>query len=117
AVGRARRGGGAAGERADIVQPRAGATAMTRLIKRVNGENLAFELGDCRFQLQATQGQTGRFNNGVKQFYIQQYDNLAEKKGYVDRAQEKENQQNPFLFQIFPQADKNADGKLTKRDL
>jgi Ca2+-binding EF-hand superfamily protein len=111
------KGGGAAGERATIVQPKAGPTVMTRLIKRVNGENLAFELGDCRFQLQATQGQTGRFNNGVKQFYNQQYDNLAEKKGYVAREQEKENRQQPFLFQIFTQADKNADGKLTKKEL
>jgi Ca2+-binding EF-hand superfamily protein len=101
-------------DRAELVDPKG--LPMAKKVKKVNGNQLAFTLGDARFDLQANQGQTNVFS-GSKQFYLQQYDSLAEKKGYVDKAQEKDNRQNPFLFQIFPQADKNTDGKLTRKEL
>jgi Ca2+-binding EF-hand superfamily protein len=85
-------------------------------VKRIDGENVSFELGDARIHLHGQQGQNYP-GNGVKQFYLQEFDTFAEKKGYVGKDQEKGNQQRPFLFQIFTQADKNADGKLTKKEL
>jgi Ca2+-binding EF-hand superfamily protein len=89
---------------------------LARKIKRSNGENLSFNLGDSRFDCQVNEGQSGRYN-GARQFYLQQFDSLKEKKGYVDKAQEKDNAMYPYLFFIFPQADRNADGKLTRKEL
>ena len=93
---------------------------LARKVRKINADNLSFDLGDARFALQANQGFQnggGRFN-GVKNFYLQQFDSIVDKKkGYLEKKQEKENQQNPFVFQIFNQADKNADGKLTRKEL
>ena len=91
---------------------------MAKKIRRANGDALSFSLGDAHFDLQASEGQM--FNNlqGVKQFYLQQFDVIVDKKkGYVDRSQERENAGSPFVFQIFAQADRNADGKLTRKEL
>ena len=86
-------------------------------IKRIDGENVSFELGDTRIHLHGSQGQN--FNNfgGIKNFYQQEFDTFAEKKDHVAKSQERGNQGRPFLFQIFAQADKNGDDKLTKKEL
>jgi Ca2+-binding EF-hand superfamily protein len=103
-------------QRAQLLNPK---TALGPTVRRINPDNLAFDLGDARFTLQANQGNF--FNNrlnGVKNFYEQQFDAIVDKKkGYIERKQEKENQGNPFIFQIFTQADKNADGRLTKEEM
>jgi Ca2+-binding EF-hand superfamily protein len=102
--------------RATLLNPR---TGLGPRVRTIDPDNLAFHLGDARFTLQANFGNV--FNNrlnGVKNFYEQQFDAIVDKKkGYIERKQEKENQQQPFIFQIFTQADKNADGKLTKEEL
>jgi len=103
-------------DRLEVFNPSKRAMPLTKGIRKINGENLAFALGDTRFQLQAQDNNVQRFD-GVKNFYLQQFDAIADKKGYVDRAQEKENQQQPFLFYLFTQADKDADGKLTRKEL
>jgi Ca2+-binding EF-hand superfamily protein len=91
---------------------------MTKKVRRVNDETFAFQLGDSRFDFQANQGQMYSNFEGIKQFYLQQFDAIVDKKkGYVDRKQEKENAMQPFLFFIFAQADRNADGKLTRKEL
>jgi Ca2+-binding EF-hand superfamily protein len=81
---------------------------------RAGGNDIALELGDTRLSLQVSGAgpQGGRRFNNAKNFYLNQFDTIAGKKGYVERADEKGQQ--PFLFQIFSQADKNADGKLTR---
>jgi Ca2+-binding EF-hand superfamily protein len=107
----------AAAPRAEVrPQGRLPATA----VKRLSGDALAFDLGDAHIDLKVNQGGGGNNNRaGIKNFYGRQFDMLAEKKGYVDRAQEKENRntQGRFLFLLFAQADRNADGKLTKKEL
>jgi Ca2+-binding EF-hand superfamily protein len=109
-------GKGAMPSRAEIHNPKNRPMPLARAVKRIDRDNLSFKLGDTSFHLQGSVGQINRFN-GAKQFYVQQFESLEDKKGYVDRAQEKDNRQNPFLFQIFSQADKDADGKLTKKEL
>ncbi|MFO0844081.1 MAG: hypothetical protein U0797_17050 [Gemmataceae bacterium] len=104
-------------DRAEVFNPKNRPMPLAARVKKVNNDNLTFTLGDTRFQVQGTQGQVNSFNNGVKDFYLQQFSALADKKGYVARAQEKESRQNPFVFQIFTQADKNADDKLTREEL
>src|SRR5262249_1871781 len=98
-------GKGVTPDRAEGFNPTKRDMPMAKAVKRINGENLQFSLGDTQFQLQGTQGQDNRYN-GVKQFYLQQFDALKEKKDYVAKEQAKDNQQNPYLFMIFAQADK-----------
>src|SRR5262249_13792240 len=91
--------------------------SMAKKVRRHDPETVAFVLGDANFDLQANEGYA---NNGfnLKQFYLQQFDSIVDKKkGYVDVKQEKDNMMMPFLFYIFPQADRNGDGKLTRKEL
>lgn len=109
-------GGGVTPDRAEIYNPSKRAMPLTQKVQRVNGETLLLTLGDARIQLQGVQGQNFR-NAGVRSFYLQQFDAIAGKNDYITREQEKENRQNPFVFQIFNQADKDGDGKLHKKEL
>ncbi len=102
--------------RTEVYNPTRRAMPMGKKVRTVDPDTLGFELGDSRFSLQANQGNFGRFN-GAKEFYLQQFDALKDKNGIVHRKQEKENQGNPFVFQIFAQADKNADDKLERKEL
>lgn len=108
--------GPVAPERVTVANPKKRPMPVAAAVKQISPEAVAFDLGDSRFQLHASGGQGQRFNN-TKQFYVQEFDNFADKKGYVDRAQEKENRQRPFLFQLFTWADKDGDGKLMKKEL
>jgi len=103
--------------RAEVLNP---TQPLGKKVRKVNDDNLAFDLGDARFALQASQGYSnmnGRFN-GVKQFYLNEFDGIVDKKkGYVEKKQQKANMQRPYLFMIFTQADKNGDDKLTKKEL
>jgi Ca2+-binding EF-hand superfamily protein len=102
-------------DRAEVLNAKTSTVAKN--VKRVNNDNLSFKLGDSQFDLQANEGQLGVFN-GLKQFYLRLFDSAVDKKkGYVVKAQEKENAQQPFLFYLFDQADKDADGKLTRKEL
>ena len=90
--------------------------AMKKTFRRAGSDSIAVELGDTRVALQAagSDGRVRRFDR-ARQYYVQQYDTIAGKKGYIERDDGKGQQ--PFLFQIFSQADKNADGKLTGVEL
>jgi Ca2+-binding EF-hand superfamily protein len=103
-------------QRAELLNPTG---PVARKVRKIDGDNMGFDLGDARFAFQAQQGNTfNNRNNGVKNFYLQEFDNVVDKKkGYVEKKQEKENQGRPFLFQLFTQADKNNDGKLTRKEL
>jgi Ca2+-binding EF-hand superfamily protein len=90
---------------------------LAKQVRPQNPETVAFRLGDAHFDLQANEGFSNNAYN-LSQFYLQQFDAVVDKKkGYVDIKQEKDNAMMPFLFFIFPQADRNADGKLTRKEL
>ena len=100
------------GPRLVVVNEKTLATPMKKAV-RAGSDNLAMEWGDTRLTLQASgPGPSQRRFNNAKNFYLNQFDTIAGKKGYVERSDEKGQQ--PFLFQIFSQADKNGDGKLTR---
>jgi Ca2+-binding EF-hand superfamily protein len=101
-------------QRIELLNAKTGEIA--KKVRRVDGDSVAFNLGDARFDMQASQGQS--FNNlqGVKQFYLQQFDAVVDKKkGYVEEKQV--NDPNQFIGQLFKQADRNGDGKLTRKEL
>jgi Ca2+-binding EF-hand superfamily protein len=101
-------------ERVEMLPPRKrDATKPAIAIRKVSGEQVSFDLGDTRIQLQGQQGQNYR-GLGFKQFIVQQFDMLEEKKGHVTKAQVN---RNPYLSGSFVQADKDADDKLTKKEL
>ena len=105
------------GPRLVIVNEKTLSAPMKKSMRGPGGDGMGLELGDTRMSLQVNAPQNTRFQqfNGAKQFYLQQFDMIAGKKGHVERSDEKGQQ--PFLFQIFSQADKNADGKLTRIEL
>jgi Ca2+-binding EF-hand superfamily protein len=112
-LGRVGIGGGA--RRMEVSNPKKRTMPAARAVKRLNANTVGFGLGDTQFELQANENRSASFQ---KQFYLQQFRILdVKKRGYVERAQEKENQNNPFLFQIFALADRDGDGKLTRKEL
>jgi len=102
--------------RAEVLNQARLSAGLKKDLRKVSGDSVAIKLGDTSIALQVYEGQS-RANNGVRNFYLQQFDTLKKKEGYVLKEQEKENQQNPYLFQIFNQADKNGDGKLERAEL
>ncbi len=106
-------------KRVDVFNPKKRAMAGAAALKRLDDNAVSLTFGDARVELQANdnQGGRGRYQN-TRRFYLEQFKALDFKdRGYVELAQEKENQGAPFLFQIFPMADKNGNGKLTRKEL
>ena len=89
---------------------------LKKRFRRAGSDTIAVALGDARIALQAASepGQNQRFNR-TRDFYLREYDRIVGKKAFVERSDEKG--QRRYLFQIFTQADKNADGKLTRAEL
>ncbi len=103
-----------AAQRIEILNAKTG--PLAKKIRRVDGDNVSFTLGDARFDMQASQGQTNNFVQGIKQFYLQQFDAIVDKKkGYIEEKQL--NDPNQFVGQLFKPADRNGDGKLTRKEL
>jgi Ca2+-binding EF-hand superfamily protein len=94
----------------DKPQPLAGA------ITKVSGGALKLGLPDAHIEFQA--GQAAATNNdGVKQYYLQQFKEAdANKKGYLERKL-LENSQYQYLLPLFGLADRNGDNKLTEKEL
>jgi Ca2+-binding EF-hand superfamily protein len=104
-------------ERAAVFNPKGRSTPLAGRVKRVDADTLGLRLGDARLLVQAGEGRGTNVRN-VRQFYEQQFRMLDVKdRGFVERKQEKENAGNPYLFQIFPLADRDGDGKLTRKEL
>jgi Ca2+-binding EF-hand superfamily protein len=101
-------------QRLEILNAKTGPIA--KQVRRSNGDNVSMSLGDARIDVQASQGQTGNNLQGTRQFYLQQFDAvLDKKKGYVEEKDVKD--PNQFIGQLFKQADRNGDGKLTRKEL
>jgi Ca2+-binding EF-hand superfamily protein len=75
------------------------------------------ELGDAHVSVQATEGNTVGPLAGARQFFLQQFDGLADKDGYVMQPKDKNTDpQRQFVYGVFTQADKNGDGKLHRSE-
>ncbi len=75
---------------------------------------MSFTLGDARIGLSVSDQNFRQFS-GIKGFYEQQFQMAdTDKKGVVDRKKAKTVD---FLDQIFPLADRDGDGKLTRNEL
>lgn len=101
-------------QRAEIVNQAKLPEPLAKKVKKVDGENLYLELGDARITVHAIEGNSANRLSGVKQFYLQQFDAIADKDGFVERG--KDNDGNRFIMNLFTQADKNADGKLHRKE-
>jgi Ca2+-binding EF-hand superfamily protein len=100
-------------QRIEVLNAKTG--ELAKKVRRINGDNVSFDLGDARFDMQANQGQTNN-SFGLKQFYLQQFDAIVDKKkGYIEEKQV--NDPNQFVGQLFKPADRNGDGKLTRKEL
>jgi Ca2+-binding EF-hand superfamily protein len=105
-------------KRAEVFNPKRRPMPLAAAVKQVDDNTVAFALGDARIELQGNEvSGFNRFRN-VRNFYEREFNNLDPKgRGYVELSQEKESQGRPFLFQIFPMADRDGDGKLTRKEL
>jgi Ca2+-binding EF-hand superfamily protein len=91
--------------------------ALAGSVTTVNGGALKLTLSGAHIELQA--GQSVAYNNmpGIKQFYVQQFDEAdTGKKGYLERKG-LEQTQYQFFASFFVFADRNGDNKLTKKEL
>jgi Ca2+-binding EF-hand superfamily protein len=105
----------AAPARMALFNPRKRSMPLKGLVKQLNNETVAFQLGDTKVELQASESTFNRFQNS-RNFWLQEFRQTdVKKRGYVERSQN--NQGRPFLFYIFPMADRNQDGKLTRKEL
>ena len=89
---------------------------MKKNYHRNPGDSLAIQLGDTKMSLQIFQGMEpyGPSRNPMKETSLQLYNQKAGKKDHVTRADLADSL---YLLSIFAQADKNADGKLTRAEL
>jgi len=102
-------------QRAEVVNQKTLSATLAKKVRAIDAENVGLELGDARIKVQATEGNTVSRLQGVKQFYLQQFDAADDKRvGYVEKGQV--NDGNRFLYNLFTQADKNADGKLYRKE-
>jgi Ca2+-binding EF-hand superfamily protein len=107
---------GAKRTRMEIFNPRKKPMPLAGRVKRLDAETVAFQLGDTKVELQATESTFIRFQ-GSRNFWMNQFTQIdTKKRGYILKSQEKDNNGQPFLFYIFPLADRNQDGKLTRKE-
>jgi Ca2+-binding EF-hand superfamily protein len=98
--------------RADIFNPSQRAMPLAKAVQRKDSSALGFKLGDAQVRLVV--GADASFGRFPRQFFANQF-RQADKgnKGVLDRKQA----QGTFVDQIFDLADRNGDGKLTKKEL
>ncbi|HZY86324.1 MAG TPA: EF-hand domain-containing protein, partial [Gemmataceae bacterium] len=105
---------GAKPDRAAVHNPKKRAMPLAGAVRRVDEWGLKFAVGDAGVEVSAGERQPRRLQ-GYRQFYMQQFRALdAKKRGFVERKQATQNQ---FLREIFTPADRDADDKLTEKEL
>jgi Ca2+-binding EF-hand superfamily protein len=100
--------------RAEVFNPSRKEMPLAAKVRRLNNDTLAFDLGDTQFQVQGGQGYSGNFQ-GSRQFFLRQFDASA-KKGVLEKKPEAMAGQNRFVYQLFAIADRDGDGKLTRKE-
>jgi len=87
--------------------------AMSKVVKRLDADTMKFPLGDADLELQATEGSPSYFN-GVRNYYSRQFMALdTDKKDVIEK---KAAAGNYYINQIFDLADRDSDGKLTRKE-
>jgi Ca2+-binding EF-hand superfamily protein len=89
---------------------------MSSAAKLYDDTTMDLTLGDARIEMTVNpaMGGNGRFG-GSRQFYLQQFDQVdVDKKGVIDK---KKAMMTDFLMDMFTYADRNGDGKLTRKEL
>ena len=106
------------GPRLTLVNEKTIDPALGKKYRRGPDDSLVVQLGDTKMLLQIYhEPENGRPpRNGAKESYLNLYDIKAGKKGHVTRADLAEPAY-PLLLSIFSQADKDADGKLTRVEI
>jgi Ca2+-binding EF-hand superfamily protein len=89
---------------------------------RTEGQSLLLTLTDAEVEWQRGNNNGFGFGNGngIKQYYIQQFDQLVkDKKDYIEEKDIGQPQQDVqfFLKALFKAIDRDGDGKLTKKEL
>src|SRR5262249_742286 len=97
----------------------AGADGKARLLEgsvTKEGGGLKLTLPDAYFDLRPAQSPRAN-NDGIKQYYLQQFKEAdVNKKGYLERKLIENNQYQYFLA-FFALADRDGDNKLTEKEL
>jgi Ca2+-binding EF-hand superfamily protein len=89
---------------------------------RKEGQSLLLTLTDAQMEWQRGNDNGMRFGpgGGIKQYYLQQFDQLVkDKKDYLEEKDLQQPQQDVqfFLKNLFKVIDRDGDGKLTKKEL
>ena len=100
--------------RVEVYNPNKRAMAMAGKVQRHEADAVTFDFGDSHIDMQASDQGGQQFTN-LKQFYTQQFTQAdTMKKGVMDK---KKAETVDFLRDIFPLADHDNDGKLTRKEL
>jgi Ca2+-binding EF-hand superfamily protein len=103
----------------EVSHSRHGPTPPAPAICAGGSETLLITLADEQIGVVAPPERPNPFSliRSSRQFYVQQFQAAdTENKGYVERTKVM-NPQSRFLFAIFPLADRDGDGNLTRREL
>jgi Ca2+-binding EF-hand superfamily protein len=105
---------GAKPDRAEVYNPKRRPMPLAGAVRRVDEWGLKFAVGDAGVEVSA--GERAQRNlRGYRQFFMQQFRALdAQKRGFIERKQVA---QSPYLRELFTQADRDADDKLTEKEL
>jgi len=107
--------------RAEILDAAKLPASLSKKVKSIDADSVSLDLGDARIAVQAIEGsQVGQLE-GAKSFFVQLFDGLADKEGYVMARKDKDKNNNNdqagrFVYGMFKQADKNNDGKLHRSE-
>ncbi len=105
---------GAKPDHAEVHNPKRRAMPLAGAVRRVDEWGLKFSVGDAGVEVSA--GERPQRNlRGYRQFYMQQFRAIdGQKRGFVEKKQATQNQ---FLREVFTQADRDGDDRLTEKEL
>jgi Ca2+-binding EF-hand superfamily protein len=99
--------------RVEVFNPKKRTMPLTNLLHAVDNEAAWLSLGDAHLELFASASGNG-LRLGNRNFLVQQFETLFDKKGYVERKQLQGMQ---YLEAFFLLADRNGDDKMTRAEM
>jgi Ca2+-binding EF-hand superfamily protein len=101
-------------DRGAVHNPKKRPMPLAEAVRRVDEWGLKFAVGDAGVEMSAGERVQRRLQ-GYRQFFMQQFRGLdARKRGFIEKKQVA---QNPYLRELFTAADRDADDKLTEKEL